>query len=171
MTTPSLRLRGAVASDVSAIVALVESAYRGDSSRSGWTSEADLLDGQRTDTEEVQSVLPHIVIAESDDGIVACCTLVPKDGHAYFGMFAVRPGLQGGGVGSLLLTEAEKRAQAAGLAQVTMTVLTTRTELIAFYERRGYADTGERAPFPYGNERFGLPRRQDLEFMVLAKTL
>ena len=171
MTVESLRIRGAVAADVDAVVALVESAYRGESSRTGWTSEADLLDGQRTDDEEVRSVLAHIVLAEAADGIVACCTLVPKDGHAYFGMFAVRPGMQGTGVGSLLLAEAERRAAAAGLAEVTMTVLTTRTELIAFYERRGYADTGERAPFPYGNERFGVPRRDDLEFLVLAKTL
>ena len=76
------------------IVALVESAYRGESSRSGWTTEADLLDGQRTDPREVESVLDHVVVAEGDDGeLLGCCTLVPREGHAYFGMFAVRPGL------------------------------------------------------------------------------
>jgi ribosomal protein S18 acetylase RimI-like enzyme len=169
--TVLVRFRDARPDDVDALVSLVESAYRGDVSRVGWTTEADLLDGQRTDVDEVRDVLPHVVIAEDDEGVAGCCTLVPKDEGAYFGMFAVRPGMQGSGLGSALLAEAETRARQHGLDRVEMTVLSQRAELIAFYERRGYRRTGETRPFPYGDARFGLPRRDDLVFVVLTKAL
>ncbi len=167
----TLTFRPAAPEDVPAIVDLVESAYRGEVSRAGWTTEADLLDGQRTDPEAVLESLPHLLLAVDDGTLVGCCALVPKDGHAYFGMFAVRPGLQGSGVGSAVLAEAEVRAARAGLSRVEMTVLSVRTELIAFYLRRGYRDTGEVRPFPYGDERFGRPRLDDLAFAVLTKPL
>jgi ribosomal protein S18 acetylase RimI-like enzyme len=166
-----VKVREARPADVEDLVALVESAYRGESSRAGWTTEADLLDGQRTDADEVRSLLAHLLVAETDDGIVGCCTLVPKGAHGYFGMFAVRPGLQGGGVGSALLSEAEARARRLRLDRVEMTVLSLRTELIAFYERRGYVRVGEQRPFPHHDVRFGRPRREDLEFEVLVKAL
>jgi ribosomal protein S18 acetylase RimI-like enzyme len=167
-----VQIRRALPADVDAVVALVESAYRGDSSRAGWTTEADLLDGQRTDRDEVRSLLEELVVAQDEAGeLVGCCTLVPKDGHAYFGMFAVRPGLQGGGVGSQLLKEAEALAAEHGASYVEMTVISTRSELIDFYLRRGYVDTGETRPFPYGDARFGQPRRDDLAFTVLVKDL
>jgi ribosomal protein S18 acetylase RimI-like enzyme len=87
-------------------------------------------------------------------------------------MFAVRPTLQGAGIGDALLRECERIARDEwGLAALRMTVIWTRAELIAFYRRRGYAETGERQPFPYGNARFGQPRRSDLEFIVLQKAL
>jgi GNAT superfamily N-acetyltransferase len=116
-------------------------------------------------------LLPHFLLAEVDGELVGCCTLIPKDGHAYFGMFAVRPGMQGGGIGSALLAAAEARTRALGLPAVEMTVLSPRTELIAFYERRGYVATGEVRPFPYGDPRFGLPRRDDLTLAVYVKTV
>jgi N-acetylglutamate synthase-like GNAT family acetyltransferase len=166
-----VQIRRAKPGDVDDVVSLVESAYRGESSRAGWTTEADLLDGQRTDPEEVGSVLDDLIVAEDDNGLVGCCTLIPRDGHAYFGMFAVRPGLQGGGVGSRLLAEAERLAAEHGAGHVEMTVISTRTELIDFYLRRGYVDTGETRPFPYGDDRFGRPRRDDLAFTVLVKQL
>ena len=169
--TGRMEFRDATPDDVDAVVALVESAYRGDASRAGWTTEADLLDGQRTDRDEVTEALPHLVLAFDGDALVGCCALVPKGDHGYFGMFAVRPGLQGGGVGSALLAEAERRAQESGLAWVEMTVLSVRAELLEFYKRRGFVDTGETRPFPYGDDRFGQPRRDDLVFSVLVKHL
>jgi ribosomal protein S18 acetylase RimI-like enzyme len=169
--------RDATAADVDAIVALVESAYRGDASRAGWTTEADLLDGQRTDAEAVRSIIAaagsRMLLAIDDAGdLLACCQLERRDEAAYFGMFSVRPGQQGGGLGRAMLAEAERLARAEwGVGVMRMQVIKQRRDLIAWYERRGYVATGERHPFPYGDERYGKPRRDDLEFQVLEKPL
>jgi ribosomal protein S18 acetylase RimI-like enzyme len=164
--------------DVPAVVALVESAYRGDASRAGWTTEADLLDGQRTDAEAVRAIAAspssQLLLARDDDGeLVACCQLERRDGDVcYFGMFAVRPGRQGSGLGRAVVTEAERRArQDWSASTMEMTVIAQRRDLIAWYVRLGYAETTETVPFPYGNERFGLPLRDDLYFVVLRKPL
>ncbi|WP_166024157.1 GNAT family N-acetyltransferase [Streptomyces chilikensis] len=162
--------------DVDALVALVESAYRGDASRAGWTTEADILDGRRTGPEAVREILAdpsgRLLVAEQDGRIVACCQLEHRGDHAYFGMFAVRPGLQGGGLGRVVMAEAERFVREAwGAAEMHMTVISVREELIAWYERRGYRRTGRTSPFPYGDERFGVPRRDDLEFELLVKEL
>lgn len=175
--TVPLELRLAGHADVEAIVALVESAYRGPSSRTGWTTEADLLDGQRTDVGAVAGLLDNedgdVLLAERAGELVGCCQLErDTPSGAYFGMFAVRPDRQGAGIGRWLLGEAERRAREHhGCAAVRMTVLRQRAELIAWYGRRGYRPTGERVPFPDGDERFGIPRRADLEFVVLAKRI
>jgi ribosomal protein S18 acetylase RimI-like enzyme len=171
-----LRFRTARADDVPAIVALVESAYRGESSRAGWTTEADLLDGQRTDLEQVAALIAdpkgRIVLAIKDDAIVGTAHLAQADGCAWFGMFAVRPAFQRGGVGHALLAECERIVREEWrLRCLRMSVIWTRAELIDWYRRRGYAPTGETKPFPYGEPRFGLPKRDDLYFVVLAKEL
>lgn len=171
-----LSYRDATASDVPALVELIESAYRGDSSRTGWTTEADILDGQRTDPEGVRQVIgasgSRLLVVERDGEIVACCQLEHRGDAAYFGMFAVRPGLQGGGLGRLVIAEAERLVgEAWGVSEMHMTVISVREELIAWYERRGYRRTGRMTPFPYGDERFGVPRRDDLQFELLAKQL
>jgi GNAT superfamily N-acetyltransferase len=168
--------RTATTADIPALVALIESAYRGDSSRAGWTTEADILGGQRTDPEGVAGVLEHadsrMIVVERGGEVVACCQVEDRGGQAYFGMFAVRPTLQGDGLGKKILAEAERLARDEWHAgEMHMTVLSAREELLAFYVRRGYARTGETTPFPYGDERFGLPTRDDLRFELLVKKL
>ena len=167
--------RSATPADIDAIVALVTSAYRGDASRAGWTTEADLLDGNRIDPEVLRADLARprsrVLLVEADDGLHACAHVADEDGAGYFGMFAVRPGLQGGGLGKRLLAECERIVgDEWGLPVMRMTVIDVRDELIAFYQRRGYRRTGICKPFPYGDTRFGIPRRDDLRFEVLEKT-
>ena len=166
--TAPMELRTANETDVEAVLALVQSAYRGEPSRAGWTTEADLLDGPRIDADELRSLLPHLIVAEQADEVVGCCQLRDEDGHAHFGLFAVRPSMQGAGVGSLLLAEAERRASALGFSHIEMNVLTARPDVIAFYERRGYEDTGDRLPLEHAA---AILLRGELELMVLRKTL
>ncbi|MFF2786161.1 GNAT family N-acetyltransferase [Streptomyces sp. NPDC058049] len=172
----ALNFRSAVEADVPELVELVESAYRGDASRAGWTTEADYLDGQRTDPDGVRAVIASpdgvLLVVERAGELVACCQLEHRDDHVYFGMFAVRPGLQGAGLGKEVLAEAERRARDTWDAkEMRMTVVHVREELIAYYVRRGYRRTGELSPFPYGDERFGVPLRDDLAFELLVKSL
>ncbi|KOG51641.1 GCN5 family acetyltransferase [Streptomyces virginiae] len=172
----ALSFRSAVETDVPELVDLVESAYRGDASRAGWTTEADYLDGQRTDPDGVRAVIAApdgvLLVVERAGELVACCQLEHRDDHVYFGMFAVRPGLQGGGLGKEILAEAERRARENwGAKEMRMTVVHVREELIAYYVRRGYRRTGELSPFPYGDARFGVPLRDDLAFELLVKSL
>ncbi|HLU13215.1 MAG TPA: GNAT family N-acetyltransferase [Arenimonas sp.] len=176
MSDTEPKFRAATADDVEAIVALVESAYRGDASRAGWTTEADLLDGRRTGADDVMAQITRpqsrILLAEVDGRLVACAHVAVEDGAGYFGMFSVKPTLQGGGLGKRVLAEAERIVREEyGQRLMRMTVIDVREELIAWYERRGYRRTGVKKPFPYGDERFGLPRRDDLRFEVLEKPL
>lgn len=171
-----LRFRAATIADIPAIVALTESAYRGESSRAGWTTEADLLDGQRIDAsavrECIERALSRVVLAELDDSLIACAHVAIEDGAGYFGMFSVRPTAQGGGLGKQVIAEAERVVHEEWRTDtMRMTVIDVRDELIAFYQRRGYRRTGIKKPFPYGDPRYGLPRRDDLRFEVLEKSL
>lgn len=168
--------RDATEADVDTLVALIESAYRGDASRAGWTTEADILEGQRTDPQGVLNVVKsadsRLLTVEQDGRVVACCQLEHRGDHAYFGMFAVSPALQGAGLGKVIIAEAERSARETwGAREMHMTVISVRNDLIAWYERRGYRRTGRMTPFPYGDERFGIPQRDDLQFELLMKEL
>ena len=172
---PEPTFRPATSDDVDAVVALVTSAYRGEASTAGWTTEDHLLKGQRTDpvmvTASIVDPAGEVVLAEVDGALVGCIHVQHHAGAAHFGMFAVDPTLQASGTGSALLAQAEARAQAWGCSSMDLEVIAQRSELIAWYERRGYRATGETKPFPYGDERFGLPQRDDLHFVVLRRGL
>lgn len=174
--TTGLIFRDATDADVDALVSLIESAYRGDSSRAGWTTEADILEGQRTDPEGVLRVIKapdsRLLTVERDGMILACCQLEHRGDHAYFGMFAVSPVLQGSGLGKVIIAEAERIVREVwGAKEMHMTVISVRNDLIAWYERRGYRRTGRMTPFPYGDERFGILLRDDLRFELLVKEI
>lgn len=171
-----LTFRAATVADIPALVELVTSAYRGDVSRQGWTTEADLLEGNRIDPDvlrgDIERPRSRVVVAERQGMALACAHISEQEGAGYFGMFAVRPNLQRGGVGNAVLAEAERVVSAEfGLPQMRMTVIDLREELIAWYERRGYRRTGIKKPFPATDPRFGIPKRDDLRFEVLEKVL
>jgi SUF system NifU family Fe-S assembly protein len=175
-TAASWHFRAARPADVEAIVALVQSAYRGEGSKQGWTTEADMLDGQRTDPPAVTALLDKpgsvVLLAESEAGLLACAHVERQGREGYFGMFSVSPLLQGSGIGRAMLAEAERMARDDwDCTEMQMTVISIRDELIAWYERRGYHRTGQYKPFPYGDERFGIPKRDDLRFELLVKAL
>ncbi|MDA8046530.1 MAG: GNAT family N-acetyltransferase [Actinomycetota bacterium] len=182
MMPPRFRLAGPA--DIDAVVALVESAYRGEPSRQGWTTEADLLEGQRTDVDEVAADLTRsgsAVLLAEDPGpqsvdsppiLLACCHIERRvGGSCYFGLFAVRPTHQGRGIGRAVVAEADRIAGEWGCVDLRMQVIRQRGDLIAWYQRLGFRPTGETVPFPYGDERFGRPKRHDLQFVVLARRI
>ncbi len=172
----TLTYRAATLADIPALITLVTSAYRGDASRAGWTTEADILDGARIDAvglkADIERERSTVLLAERDGQLVACAHVADDHGKGYFGMFSVDPAQQGGGIGKQVMDAAEAHAAREwGVPVMQMTVIDIRDELIAFYERRGYQRTGIKKPFPYGDERFGIPKRDDLRFEILEKPL
>ncbi|MGZ3742214.1 MAG: GNAT family N-acetyltransferase [Pseudobdellovibrionaceae bacterium] len=156
---------------------LVNSAYRGEVSKEGWTTEADLLDGQRTDVASLQHLMEKensvILVAENENSgkIEGCVHLEKHDIKCYLGMLTVKPKLQRKGLGAQLLEEAEAFAQFWDCTYLYMTVIAQRKELIQWYEKHGFTRTGETKPFPYGDEKCGIPKLQDLYFVVLEKRI
>lgn len=201
MNSPQqLIFRNATLADVCAVVELVESAYRGEASRAGWTTEADLLDGQRTDEVEIREIIcgahSRIRLAEQSPAglqilaqiqahtpsqeralphaasLVGCVRIENAGDAGYIGMVSVLPTLQSAGIGRQLLHEAERVIRdELCLPRARMTVIGQRDTLIAWYQRRGYSLTGKQEKFPYGQPRAGTPRRDDLYFEVLEKSL
>jgi len=165
----------ATTDDVEKLVPLINSAYRGEASRKGWTTEADLLDGElRTDIptltalmqKEGVMMLKHV---EDDGSITGCVFLQVQSGRLYLGMLSVSPGKQDSGIGKRLLHAAEAVAHGNQCSSIFMNVISLRLELIAWYERRGYCRTGETKPLP-DDHRFGIPR-QPLEFAIMEKKI
>jgi ribosomal protein S18 acetylase RimI-like enzyme len=168
MITPATR------SDIPDLVQLINSAYRGESSKQGWTTEAHLIGGLRTDAEELGKIMekPDSVLLKCTDetGTLIGCVRLKKQGEKmYLGMLTVLPALQARGTGKQLLQAAEDHARREGCRAIYMTVISVRTELIAWYERHGYRFTGETQPFE-PNEKFEI-LQQPLDFMVLEKEI
>ena len=165
----------ATTADIPELVRLINSAYRGESSKKGWTTEADLLDGQRTDEEGLSTLMtkPGSVLLKyvnAEDKICACVNLQQQSQKLYLGMLTVSPTLQGSGIGKKLLAASQNYARQNKFETIRMTVISIRQELIEWYERHGYHRTGETQPFPTGDPRFGIPK-QFLEFVVLEKEI
>ncbi|ROW06512.1 hypothetical protein VMCG_04253 [Cytospora schulzeri] len=184
-TTPALTFRKATAADVPALDALVRSAYRGESSKQGWTTEADFIEGERIDEAGILAKINQpggAILVVSDAGAqpgdhppLACCEVSRTPGPgglAYFGLFAVNPRLQNGGIGKRVLQEAERYArEELGVRTMEMQVVWLREELVAWYVRRGYVLFDEKRPFPYEDIINGKPLRDDLYFVILRKEL
>lgn len=190
MSTSPFTFRKATPADVPALLALVKSAYRGEDSRQGWTTEADLVADERIDEAGLLAKITApggaVLLATTTNGapgpdaaaetLLACCEVLrhsaPSD-LSYFGLFAVSPRLQNGGIGRKMLAEAERLArEEMGAARMEMTVVWLREELISWYVRRGYVVVeGEKRPFPYESLVNGKALRHDLYFLVLRKDL
>lgn len=173
----SLRFRLCQKDDIPRLVEFVNQAYRGETSKAGWTTEEALLGGQRTDADMIQSYLDspqhQVWLAWSEDGTeLEGSFVLEQDGHrSFLGMLTVSPRLQGQGKGRELLHHAENLTKIRGQRSLFMTVISARSELISYYHRRGYLPTGEQKTFPMDDPRFGLPKRRDFHLAVLEKKL
>lgn len=168
--------REARSEELQELAHLINSAYRGEVSRKGWTTEADFLDGQRTDAEMLEQLLSQenatiLVACEVDeDEPLGCVYLKKENDICWLGMLTVHPELQDQGLGTQLLEESEAFAQFWDCKKIQMRVISLRTELIAWYQRKGYRQTGLRAEFEKNNPRLGIPR-VDFDFIILEKTI
>jgi N-acetylglutamate synthase-like GNAT family acetyltransferase len=183
METLSHSIRVAELSDIGRLVELVNSAYRGDSSKKGWTTEAHILGGQRIDSEMLREmiqdrssillVLEDRIESSPQRRIEACVHLKKVDAQsAYLGLLTVNPEIQNKGYGRLLLKFSENWiSKNWKLPRIIMTVISTRSELIAWYERRGYSYSGKSSDFPMNDPRFGIPLVSDIKFVELHKFL
>jgi len=172
-----IAIQGARETDIQELHQLINSAYRGESSKIGWTTEADLLDGQRVDPtmllEMIQTPDTQLLILKDQEYIQACVYLKKADSHsAYLGLLTVNPNIQNKGLGRILLEYSERWIPYTWkLPNIIMNVISTRSELIAWYERRGYAQTGKTSEFPMNDPKFGIPRTEKIIFTELSKTL
>jgi GNAT superfamily N-acetyltransferase len=169
----SLAFRFAGAKDAPAVAALIEEGYRGEESRRGWTSEAHLIEGSRTSVAEIERLIAapnaRFIMAFDGPALIGCALIKNEAGEGYFGMFAVKPALQGGGHGKQILAHAEEQIRTLWSSpRIAMTVISIREDLIAYYERRGYARSGTK-PFPFDSEPGA--KRKDFHFVMLRKGL
>ncbi len=158
--------------DVSELEILVNSAYRGETSRKGWTTEANILEGIRIDKKELTEIIQDpkstIFKFQENNKILGCVLLVEKQNKLYLGMLCVNPELQNRGIGKKILQFANDYALEKRLPRIVMTVISQRMELINWYNRHGYSDSGVREPFP-ANHVDDIIFGGDLEFVVLEK--
>jgi ribosomal protein S18 acetylase RimI-like enzyme len=173
-SSPFVTYGYATLADVPRVAALIERAYRGPEAAKGWTNESMLLEGPRSSPAEVERLIrdreARFVIAE-DGGRLVGCALIRREGEgAYFGMFAIDPDIQGGGLGKAMMARCESAARERwGAREMRLTVISLRDKLIAWYERRGFVQTGEHEPFPFEEAKGAL--RTDFTLAVLRKPL
>lgn len=160
--------------DVFSLNQLINSAYRGESSKKGWTTEANILEGKRTTEAELIEIIQDkkntILKYLENDQIIGCVLLKEKENELYLGMLTVSPELQNSGIGKKLMQQAEVFAADLGLSKIVMTVISVREELILWYKRKGFIVTGIREPFPI-SAVFNQTGSEPLEFMALEKSI
>jgi ribosomal protein S18 acetylase RimI-like enzyme len=171
-------LKPAIEADYPEVIDLLNFAFRATGPSASWNVEAGIIEGQRTNDSLLRENLANpgaqllIHRDEANGALLGTVLLEPGiDGIWYLGLLSVRPALQKKQLGRTLLAAAEEFARERGARRIRMTVIHLRDTLIAWYERRGYTLTGETKPFPYGDNRFGKPLRDDLHFVVLQKDL
>jgi GNAT superfamily N-acetyltransferase len=174
--TSGIVIRTARRDDADSLHCLIEAAYRGPESLTGWTSEGDMVNGQRMTMTQVEAVLadPGITMLVAEDtkgGLIGCASLTETAEGGEFGKFAVRPALQNGGTGKALLAACETLLAKRGGGHMTMTVVQGRPELVAFYERRGYQRTGATLPLASVHTTPDWTIGRDLVLEVFAKTI
>lgn len=161
--------------EIPELVKLVNSAYRGKSSEQGWTTEASILDGQRIDISMMEEIIStqnnQILMLILGGKISGCVHLIFEEDSLYFGMLTIDPTIQSQGLGKELLKEIENITQNSGRKKIRISVIHTRSELIAYYERRGFLPTGNWEPFPENDPRYGLPKIKDLRLLEFEKVL
>lgn len=163
--------------DADILARFVNNAYRGEGAKVGWTTEAYLIDGQRTDPQSLRDIMsqPHhrIEMAYEGDELVGCVhvTIEEKEDTLFFGLLTVAPKLQGAGLGRQILEHVEKVTRELKLSKMRMHVIHLRPELIAYYERRGFVATGKHEKFPEADPLFGLPKVKGLLLLEFVKEL
>ena len=167
-------IRKAVPADIPYLVALINSAYRGENSKQGWTTEADMITGTiRTDEKQLGELMQKpgvafLVSTNPQHEIQGSVFLDKRDDKLYLGLLSVNPALQAKGTGKKLMAAAEDYALQQHCSAIFMRVISIRHELIAWYERQGYRKTGEAQPFEnsiYGSATI------PFEFHVMEKSL
>ena len=169
-------LREATDDELQEVVELVNVAFRGSV---GWAVEFKVVDGARISLAMLQAdlakkpeALQLVSRDEVDGGLLGSVWIEPLGGGVwYLGLLCVRPDAQTQQMGRRMMAATEELVKARGGRRMRISVMTVRDTLMAWYERRGYVKTGERKPFPYGDESVGRPLRDDLEFAVLEKEL
>lgn len=170
-----INFRNALLSDLPSLASFINSAYRGDYAKTGWTTEADILDGQRTDVEGLKEIITtkdnDIILALDQDGLVGCVHIrFEANNSLYFGMLTVEPSKQTLGLGKKLISHIEEIAAKRGIGELRISVIPQRTELISYYERRGFTKTGRFEPFP-SDPRYGIPKTSELRLDEYIKKL
>jgi GNAT superfamily N-acetyltransferase len=173
-----VKLTAATDADVPVVVELINRAFRGKGQDESWSTQEHYIEGTRTTVDMLREEMAahpraHMLLWRRLDGsLLGCVWMKPEENHVwYLGSLSIDPQEQNGGLGQRLLAAAEEWARLRDAREIRMTVVQVRAALLAWYARRGYAPTGETRPFPYGDDRYGRPTRDDLHFVVLSKRL